>query len=503
MFKQLARNTVFSSLAYFGTGLLSLFIIPVIINAYGLTAFGLIVLARIFLPTGFMAMFDFGISETATQAVARARAREVWPVASQQTTLLLVSATTIGVAAGSILIIGGPWAPHLFQVDKVQWTSFSTVIQVTGVALMILYPGLLLEGVIKGLEQYGLLRLCETLSALGYVLLTLWVVHEGLSYETVAYAFLATTVLKYVGLAIFAIPLLQKVPLRLSMWDRNNRAEVFHRSLLMFQSKIVGSIQGQSSPLFIGSIIGPAGVAVYDVLIRLPRFAKVVLGLINSALLPVAARLDERGDHAMMQRLGSTGFWLWPTITFPIILCAALFAEEILREWLGPTLVHFWPWLSLAFIVPLFGIFLSFGQTLMQVKPQFLATSNRLASLQVILQIALSLGFVGWFYERAFILGQVAALLMVFPLQIRLLLVQQGLRPSLLISLIGKHAIIALPLTALSILTRHFWPIHGMPSLALAAIGWCMVYWVGLYGLMLSQEERIKVRKIVVTALGR
>jgi hypothetical protein len=155
------------------------------------------------------------------------------------------------------------------------------------------------------------------------------------------------------------------------------------------------------------------------------------------------------------------------------------------------------------FIVPLLSTLLSYGQTLMQVRIQYLAMTNRLALLQVVLQFAFSLTLVHLFQERAFIVGQVAALLLVFPVQMWLLLGQQGLKATLLVESLGKQLLVALPLLAAGVAARHYWPLYGLPSLAVAVGIWCTAYWVCVYGLILSAPERLQVRKIIVTGLGR
>ncbi|MHC2844430.1 hypothetical protein [Bradyrhizobium diazoefficiens] len=74
MIKRLVQNTVISALAFGVAALLGLLVIPLIIRTWGVTEFGLIVISRLLLPGGMMAVLDLGLSEVATQVVARARA---------------------------------------------------------------------------------------------------------------------------------------------------------------------------------------------------------------------------------------------------------------------------------------------------------------------------------------------------------------------------------------------------------------------------------------------
>ena len=73
MLRRFVQNTAISAVAYALAGVLGLFAVGLIAKSYGLAVLGLIVLVRAFLPTGFLALVDFGVSETTTQAVARGR----------------------------------------------------------------------------------------------------------------------------------------------------------------------------------------------------------------------------------------------------------------------------------------------------------------------------------------------------------------------------------------------------------------------------------------------
>ena len=179
MLRALVRNTLFSGLAFVAVGLLNLLVIPITINGYGLTGWGLIVLLRVFLPTGFFAIFDFGVPETATLVVARARASGDWAAASEQLSMLLVGACVVGALTGGMLVLSGSFAAAWFHVGSEYRDSFVWLTRVTGLALLALYPGLLVEGVVKGFERYGLLRLLEVVTALAYAVATIYAVRAG------------------------------------------------------------------------------------------------------------------------------------------------------------------------------------------------------------------------------------------------------------------------------------------------------------------------------------
>jgi O-antigen/teichoic acid export membrane protein len=262
-------------------------------------------------------------------------------------------------------------------------------------------------------------------------------------------------------------------------------------------------MQSQAPPVFIGVLVGPAGAGVYDVLTRLPRAAKSILSLLNSALLPVSARFEQISDRSRMRVLGATGFWLVPALTFPLLIGGAVLAEDLMRVWLGPSLVYLWPWLSLMFIVPLLNILLSFGQTMMQVRSRFLEENNRVALAQIATQFVLSIALVRVLEERAFIAGQVAAALLGFPFQMRLLLREQGLDGSRVLRVFARHAAVAFPLVLIAAVAQRYGLTETVASLIASFVLWCAAYWACAYLLMLSASERAMVRRVFSAARQR
>ena len=501
MFSRLLRNSALSAAAYAAAAILNLLLVPIIVGAYGLGVYGLILLVRVFLPWGVMAFADAGVSETGTLVIARARASGRWDAASRQVILLLAISIAVGAAVGAALLVSAPHLPGWFQVSIDLRPSFERILRVTALSLVVFYPMLLLEGIVKGFERFGARRLLEVLATCAYVLGSIAVVRFGEPYTTVAYLFLAVYLSKYVLLAICAWPDLRRLSWRMPN-AVDERDEVWRRAGQMLQNKILGAFQTQLPPVLIGFIVGPAGVGIYDVLTRVPRALKAVLWPLTSALLPVSALLEETGDRTRQQRLGYIGLAFIPPAVFPILFGAAVFSRELLQIWLGPDLVHLWPWLSVMFLIPAANLVLSFGQTLLQVRSEFLARSNRLLLLQNVVQLGASLALVASLQERAFIAGQIAGLLVGFPLQLRLLARSQDLNIAAVWGVLARQAMIAVPLAVVTFLARQEGAIDGTWTFAAAYAVWCIAYWIGAYVLALSRPDRLVVRRMVRTAWG-
>jgi O-antigen/teichoic acid export membrane protein len=489
MLKQLIRNTVISSAAFGVAAVLGLIVIPVIIRTWGVTEFGLIVLARILLPSGMMGLLDLGLSEVTTQAVARAREHRNWRRAGQQLALLTVMAAGLGALLAVTIWISAPYLSIALRVDPVHVDRFSQILRYTALANLVLIPALVWEGIVKGFERYNVLRLAEVGSTIIYVAGTIWASHAAASFEVVAYIYLASTLMRacLVFIAAF-IAVVRKV--RLAMWDAPIRREMFHRCALFAQGKLTGGLALPVQPFLVGLLFGPKGVGVYDTVVRLSRVSKVVIGLLTSALLPVASRLDERGNADAFQRLGEFGLVILPMFTVPPLMAAAVLSPEIMQAWIGPQMVPYAVWMGLSFVVPICAQYLAFGNVMFLTRTDVQSRLNRLMIYQLAIWAVVAVATLHMFDERALILGQVVGNAAILPLQIGA--VSRGLQLDshrLLRALLAQAVILAV-VSLLLLKLADYVAIDSFWGLGLAIAAFCVVSWSLQYFLVLEERQR-------------
>jgi O-antigen/teichoic acid export membrane protein len=420
MFRRLILNTAISTLVFVAVSVIGLLLVPLLIARYGLAGFGLITLARLFVPSGVLGLLDFGVSEVATQIVARSRQNGAWAIAGGQLTLLAIGSLAIGLLAGASLILASGSLTVLFHVPEHWADAFARVLTITGLCLPLLFVALVSEGLLKGFEMYGPTRLMELGGTVTYAGITLWVLHARLPFEAVCLGFLAGQVLRAIlGMIVAAFVSRRSELLRLSRWDAASAREVWDRCRLMVYGRLIGSLQGQAPALLVASLVGPTGAGAYDVLTRLPKFLKSIFGLLNSTLLPVAVRLDTAGDREGARRMTRLGWLLLVLLTFPGVGAAMTFSREILGLWAGSQVIDLWPWLTLMFVVPALLALESFGKTIVMYKLDVARQLNRVTTVQVAIQISLSVALASMLAERAFVLGQVVAVAATFLITMR------------------------------------------------------------------------------------
>lgn len=489
MLRRFVQNTAISAVAFGLAGVLGLFAVGLIARSYGLAVLGLIVLVRSFLPTGFLALFDLGVSETTTQVIARGRIGD-WALASEKVSLLTVIAVTMGVVSGvAVWAVAGSLAA-IFKVAPDQVAAFISILNVTALVLPVAFLGLVAEGALKGFDQYGWLRLTEVAGNVMYVLAVYVMVLWRSPFEWIAYSYLAVTMGKYfvltgvAGLAAFG------TPLRLRFWSAISRRDVLHRCWLMLNNRIVGIFQQPLVPLAIGTLYTPAEVGIYDLITRLPRFLKTTMGPLHSAILPLSSHIDEATDKRRLQMLGRNGLVLPGAIIIPVLVVVALFSEEILKVWVGSQFSDLWPWLSLSMFIPAITAMLGAGQAALMVRSDFLRFNTRLLYLQVIVQYLVTALTLVLFRERAFILGLVVAQVAFAPLIAYQMLAQMDIPRSLFWGQLGRHLLVASILTGLVAVSKMFFEPGSLVALAIVGGLGCIIAWALSCAIILSRTDR-------------
>jgi O-antigen/teichoic acid export membrane protein len=490
MIKRLIQNTIISTVAFGAVAILGLIVIPVIIRTWGVTEFGLIVITRLLLPTGMMAVLDLGLSEVTTQAVARAREHRNWDLASRQLSFLTVLSILLALVLSTAIWLAAPYLTIIMKVDPSHVEMFTEILRYTAIGNLVLIPALVWEGIVKGFERYNLLRCSELASTIAYVALTIWASRVSASFDVVAYIFLVTLLMRALVVLVAAITALGRKSTKFSAWTTAIRRELLHRCVLLLQGRLIGGITGPIQPFVIGLLFGPQGVGTYDALVRLSRVSKIVVGLLTSALLPVASRLDERGSSTTFQRLGELGLIMLPMFTVPPLIAAAILSPNILQIWIGPLLVPYALWMGLSFLIPICTQYLAIGSVIFLTRPEIQARLNMLMGLQMLIWAVVSAATLGLFAERALILGQVVGNLAILPWQLGTLRRALNLDPQRFLRAIGTQTAILITGSILLWILAGYIQFDGVIKLALIMGMFCLITWIAQYFLVLEKGHR-------------
>ncbi len=497
MMRQLFRNTIISGGALFLTSLVQLLISPLIVRHWGLTEYGLVGLSRTFL-LGFSGSLDLGVAEIVTMGIARARQNGNWSVASSHLSLALWITCAVG-AAVSLILLGLSHYPGFFLKGELVYApDLALILVISAFASMVTFPGLIADGMLKGVERFGTLRSVELSQTLVYAFGVVLAAFANAPYTAVIYIAIGSIVSGSAIKALIAWKVGSRLGLRLTIRvPRDARREVGSRAWLITQSKLVGAAQGPLLPVLLSWLFGPRAVGVYDLLLRLPRAAKTILSLLNVALLPVSTRIEEANATEQRRRLGRIGLVLLPAITVPpLVICAAL-SRPILHLWIGTQAVEFWPWMAVMFMIPICAQYVGFGGVMAISHSVALKKLNRISILQLIIIAITAAIFARLLRERSFMLGQSLAWAFSLPLQLVVLAATFDLPFRTVGQAILTQFVLLLPVLLLGIAYADNIYLNAPVGLAIAAIVACLMAWIAEYLLMLRSSDRAEIKRIM------
>ena len=453
MFPKLINNIAITAVAYAVISGVGLLLAPFLIATYGLGGYGQILLARVFLPSAFVGLLDLGIGETATRSVSHAGATGDWAEGSATLSLLTVIALAVSaVVCLALALLAQPIARWM-AIAPAETDGFVLVLRLTAALQPFLFLSLVAEGALKGLEKFRVLRTCEVAAAVLQGALAITLGLAGFGPNWVAASLLLSLLVRFAMMSAAAYAMLRPHGVSWSRWSPALRYEVIGWSRIMLGSKLLGTIQNQIASPIIGFVFGPPAVGAYDAVVRLPRFAKTAFSLISTTVLPTATGLRSSGDRARLASLGYYGILGAFVVCAPFALFALVFSEPILRLWIGPQVVAFWPWQSAMFVVALLNVPISFGGAILLAERGGSQQLLRLTTLQVALQLAGALALLHVMGAWAFVLAQTASVLMVFLAQMTLIRRTLDL-PARLLGNLGRIVLLS-SAVALALLLAH------------------------------------------------
>ncbi|MEO5882996.1 MAG: oligosaccharide flippase family protein [Caldimonas sp.] len=502
MLRRLAVNTLITGTSFLVTGLVPLLLIPLFLDQYGVAEYGLLVLARLLLPTAVLAVFDFGLSELASFAVAKGRHADSWDIASRYLSGLLLIAAIAGLAAALMLNVFAPLIVSLFHAPPGAQSGFRHLILATSIAFPILLLSLLAEGVLKGFEDFKRLRALEVLSTLLYAGAAVLAVAWRLSFEWIGFVYLAYGVVKAVLICSLAVAMLSRRRAIFGLPDRAEWRDLRLRSVPLGFNRMIGVGQGHAAPVLIGAILGSAAVGFYDLVVRIPRFLKIVTGVLNSAVLPIVMRLDEAGDKAGVQRLFQMGLLGVLCIVTPLVAWGMSFSEAMLRLWVSERYSVLWSWQALMFAWPLVNAITSFTCGGLLGRHRFVSALNWIVLGQIVVQIGTSMLLLPYIREQSFVVGQILAVCGSLPLQLWLVSRECDLHlvdfkrhfACIVLFAVVVAACLALDVSAF---------VHAGAQLILSLAIWCGASGLVIWAVLMNHAERQAVRAIVRRRLGR
>jgi O-antigen/teichoic acid export membrane protein len=419
MLRNLVRNTSLNVAIFGVSGVLGLLTSGWTVAAYGLHYYGITAFARNLVPSGFLGILDMGVPDAATRLVAGGVARRAQSEVDQYISATLLLGAIFGLAFSIMLTLGSHIvAPLLMRLEYEDASEFASIVFWSGLAAFPLMVNQAAEGVLKGMNRFRAVRLAELFANVLFAIFVFWITASGREYVDIAYAFLLTGIVRFIANVGWLLALNTQRRWAFRLPSRECRARIYESSGLLWRMKLTGAANGFLPPFLIAQMLGPAGVGVYDILLRIPRLIKVVVGVTTQALIPPAAMLDARDDAQRLGRLGMMGTFMLLVAITPLIIAGMLASDIVLTAWLGKTHASLAPWLALSLAWPLLLATYQVGNAVLTVRVEALAQLNRVNFLQLVLTLGVAVVATAWWQEKSFIIALVVFEVVFLPYRI-------------------------------------------------------------------------------------
>lgn len=328
----LARNSVINFIGQAMPLLVGVITIPFIVKGLGAERFGLLSLSWVVL--GYFSLFDLGLGRATTRFVAEF-------LGQNQINRLPKLVWTSIVIQGFLGVLGGLLLTGLIHLLVHRILKIPSVLLMDARSTFLLLAASLpvvliltsLRGILEAGQRFDLVNAVKIPSSSLTFLLPAVGVLLGLSLPKIVLLLLISkffTALVYLILCLMTFPVLRKT---FSFDSEVLRPLVTYGGWITVSS-LVGPIMVYLDRFLIGSIISMAAVAYYTAPYEIVTRLWILPSSLVMTLFPAFSTLGETSKE-VLSRLYTRSIKYLLLIMGPVILVLILFAEEILRLWLG------------------------------------------------------------------------------------------------------------------------------------------------------------------------
>lgn len=334
---RVVRNTLANGAGQFLSVLISLVMTPFLIDGLGVEAYGVFTLAlTLTFFGGYAALADLGVEGAAVRYIAEARSeQDVDGVNRTVSTAAAFFGAVALVITPVLVVLSGKLADAFSVSGDLKHAATITFALVAG-QLVFDLPSRALFAVLEGSQRFGVFQAIEVTRALTQAVLFTAVLVFDPRAQLLAGAMMASSALVLVLAFTFsrrAMPELHIGPSNVSR-DVLRRLMSFGGGLLVL--RVMGTLYRQMDKVIIGAALGVRLVTPYDVANKIHSGAALVQSIASSALLPATAYA--RSQREVLRDLYLRGSSYTIAVTLPVVVAGFIFAEDLIRTWVGQSL---------------------------------------------------------------------------------------------------------------------------------------------------------------------
>jgi O-antigen/teichoic acid export membrane protein len=325
-------NTALTAARTVIRGVISLAMLPLLIDRIGSAPTGLFIVATTL--TGYFNSVEYGLGLSVTKYVAEHRAAGD---AEQLGSILRASlALMCGVGvlvAAALTLLGVFGGQALFAGSAVRHEAVPTLLVAAATALFY-WPSRLGGSALEGLERYDLNAIVQTAAAAITFTLIYAATEWTHSVPLLTGIFCAVMVLEGVCAGALAWP---HLGLRrgLGRWRGTHLRPALRFGAGLFVMGLADTLIFETDRLVVTAFAGAVAVVAYEVSLRPHNGIRLINGMVTGALVSTCSRLVAQGRSERLRKLVLVGSLYGTVLTVPFVVLTLVLARPILDAWIG------------------------------------------------------------------------------------------------------------------------------------------------------------------------
>ncbi|MEZ5357628.1 MAG: oligosaccharide flippase family protein [Candidatus Zixiibacteriota bacterium] len=339
--KRLFKNTIFTSIDYFVLIVLNLLATPVLIKNFGVDGYGAFVFLSIFSIYGALSFFDLGMEGSLMNYVARFEANDDTEKLQNTLSAALVYYAAIGFVLGTAIYFAGGFIADRLLHDNVALSreSVMTAVSIIAFNIFLQFVTVPFSAVLQGMRRFVITKSINSgMTTFRYILIMIAAVY----YHKIEYAFAIITGLTMIQLFTYLYYFSRRLDRFKGMKVRFDFAllkTLFNYSSILFVNRIIGLICNQIDKILIWLYMVVANMTIYDVVSRPANLLRLVLSVLNSAIVPEVARMHQLNDIPAIRILFINMIRYSYLLILPVLAILGVYINDLLRAWVGDSFV--------------------------------------------------------------------------------------------------------------------------------------------------------------------
>lgn len=381
--------------------------VPILVGQLGTQNYGILVLAGVLV--GYFMFLDLGLSEAVTKYVAQFRALgdddALYSVINTSLAIFALIGVFVAISTGAAVSLG---LLDLFRLPAESRSEAEQVFYLAGGLAVFAWPRKVFEGVLQGLQRFVQLNV---IVGLGRVLAVALAISAALAKQPLPIVFLAWNI-DCVMVFVWLVFVVQR---RLPAWrfDRRKVRRATFRMMWGFSAwlmltKLAVILEYQIDSLVLSTFVSVAAITTYTVVMYPFRIIQQISGLAASAIMPAVSATHGKGGDAAVDGFRIKGARIHNAFVAMCCVTMLFILEPFIRLWMGDSYLEY---LWLAQLACAFQLVWQSNAFLGQV---YVGTgrSRQLGVIAIVtgvLNLGLSLVFVGWLGFQGVVIGTLAA----------------------------------------------------------------------------------------------